>query len=98
MIRSIYHFHVYYHIRRILKVLEIPLPYDNSFNQHNNPYNHEKFIKNCGEYKFINDLNKWRNKKSFLMWQSRAWETGNLACHILMKIRSPDGLLRNRMA
>ena len=41
MIRSIYRFHVYYHIRRILKILEIPLPYENSFNQYNNPYNHE---------------------------------------------------------
>ena len=30
MIRSIYRFHVYYHIRRILKILEIPLPYKNS--------------------------------------------------------------------
>ena len=30
MIRSIYRFHVYYHIRRILKILEIPLPYENS--------------------------------------------------------------------
>ena len=37
MIRSIYGFHVYYHIRRILKILEIPLPYENSFNQYNNP-------------------------------------------------------------
>ena len=26
IIRSFYHFHVYYHIRRILKILEIPLP------------------------------------------------------------------------
>ena len=50
MIRSIYRFHVYYHIRRILKILEIPLPYENSFNQYNNPYNHEKFIGICSEY------------------------------------------------
>ena len=41
MIRSIYRFHAYYHIRRILKMLEIPLSYENSFNQYNNPYNHE---------------------------------------------------------
>ena len=27
MIRSIYRFHVYYHIRRILKILQVPLPY-----------------------------------------------------------------------
>ena len=76
MIRSIYCFHVYYRIRRILKILEIPLPYENSFNQYNNPYNHEKFIKICGEYGVSNDLTKWRNQKYFSMWQSRDWETG----------------------
>ena len=73
---SIYRFHVYYHIRRILKTLEIPLPYENSFNQYNNPYNHEMFIKVCGEYGVSNDLTKWRNQKYFSTWQSRAWETG----------------------
>ena len=76
MIRSIYRFHVYYNIRRILKILEIPLPYENSFNQYNNPYNHEKFIGICSEYGVGNDLTKWRNQKYFSTWQSRAWETG----------------------
>ena len=76
MIRSIYRFHVYYHIRRILKILEIPLPYENSFNQYNNQYNHEKFIGICSEYGVSNDLTKWRNQKYFSTWQSRAWETG----------------------
>ena len=76
VIRSTYRFHVYYHIRRILKILEILLPYDNSFNQYNNPYNHEKFIKICGDYGVSNDLTKWRNQKYFSMWQSRAWKTG----------------------
>ena len=75
MIRSIYRFHVYYHIRRILKILEIPLPYENSFNQYNNSYNHEKFIGICSEYGVSNDLTKWRNQKYFSTWQSRAWET-----------------------
>ena len=75
MIRSIYRFHIYYHIRRILKILEIPLPYENSFNQYNNPYNHEKFIGICSEYGVSNDLTKWRNQKYFSTWQSRAWET-----------------------
>ena len=75
MIRTIYHFHVYYHIRRILKILEIPLPYENSFNQYNNPYNHEKFIEICSEYGVSNDLTKWRNQKYFSTWQSKAWET-----------------------
>ena len=76
MIRSIYRFHVYYHIRRILKILEIPLPYENSFNQYNNSYNHEKFIGICSQYGVSNDLTKWRNQKYFSTWQSRAWETG----------------------
>ena len=76
MIRSIYCFHVYYHIRRMLKIIEIPLLYKNSFNQYNNPYNHEKFIKICGEYGVSNDLTNWRNQKYFSTWQSRAWETG----------------------
>ena len=76
MIRSIYRFHVYYHIRRILKILETPLPYENSFNQYSNPYNHEKFIGICSEYGVSNDLTKWRNQKYFSTWQSRAWQTG----------------------
>ena len=76
MIRSIYRFHVHYHVRRILKILEIPLPYENSFNQYNNPYNHEKFIGICSEYEVSSDLTKWRNQKYFSTWQSRAWETG----------------------
>ena len=77
MIRSIYRFHVYCHIRRILKILEIPLPYENSFNQYNNPYNHEMFIKICGEYGVSNDLTKWRYRKYFSSWQNRALEMGN---------------------
>ena len=76
IITSIYHFHVYYHIRRILKILEIPLPYENSFDQYNNPYNHEKFIGICSEYGVSKDLTKWRNQKYFSKWQSRALETG----------------------
>ena len=31
MIRSVYYFHVYYHVRRILKELQIPLPTQNRF-------------------------------------------------------------------
>ena len=99
MIRSIYRFHVYYHIRRILKILEIPLPYENSFNQFNNPYNHEKYIHVCSEYLVSNDLTKWRNQKYFSTWQSRAWETGKAGMSYLNEnswsrwiIEKSDGL------
>ena len=99
MIKSIYRFHVYYHIRRILKILEIPLPYENSFNQFNNPYNHEKYIHICSEYGVSNDLTKWRNQKYFSIWQSRAWETGKAGMSYLNEnswsrwiIEKSDGL------
>ena len=63
LLRSIYRFHVYYHIRRILKTIEIRLTYESSFNQYNNPYNHEMFIKVCAEYGVSNDLTKWKNQR-----------------------------------
>ena len=98
MIRIVYCFHIYYHIRRILKILEIPLSY-NSFNQYNNPYNHEKFTKICGEYGVSNDLTKWRNQKYFSTWQSRAWVTGKPGMSYINKnsffrwiIEKSDGL------
>ena len=99
LLRSVYRFHVYYHIRRILKILEIPLPYENSFNQFNNPYNHEKYIHICSEYGVGNDLTKWRNQKYFSTWQSRAWETGKAGMSYLNEnswsrwiIEKSDGL------
>ena len=76
MIRGIYCFHVYYHIRRILKIIQIPLPLVNSFHQFNNPYSPEIFMKICSEYGFNNDLTKWRNQGYFTTWQRKAWETG----------------------
>ena len=98
--RSIYRFHVYYRIRKILKILEILLPYENSFNQYNNPYNHEKFIGICSEYGVSNDLTKWRSQKYFSTWQSRAWETGKHGMSYINKnsfsrwiIEKSDGLI-----
>ena len=82
MIRSIYRFHVYYHIRKILKILEIPLPYENTFNQYNNPYNHEKFIGICSEYGVSNDLTKWRNQNTFQHGKVELGKQVSLACHI----------------
>ena len=82
MVRSICRFHVYFHIRRILKIMEIPLPYENSFNQYNNPYNHGKFKKICKEYGVSKGLTNWRNQKYFSTWQSRVGKWVNQACHI----------------
>ena len=39
MIRSVYGFNIYYHVRRVLKRLQVPLPHETSFNVADNPYN-----------------------------------------------------------
>ena len=43
MKRSVYHFHFYYHVRRILKKLQVPLPHKTGFNVADNPYTESDF-------------------------------------------------------
>ena len=38
MVRSVYQFQIYYHVRQVLKRLHIPLPYESGFNATDNPY------------------------------------------------------------
>ena len=37
MVRSLYRFHAYYHVRRVLKRLQVPLPHDAGFKVSDNP-------------------------------------------------------------
>ena len=55
MIRSVYRFHVYYHMRRILKKLQVPLPHETNFNAADNPYTESEFFKICEDYGVPND-------------------------------------------
>ena len=43
MVRSLYRFHMYYHVRQVLKRLQVPLPYESEFNVSDNPYISEGF-------------------------------------------------------
>ena len=43
MISVVYCFHVYYHVRRVLKRLQTPLPDETSFNAADNPYTESEF-------------------------------------------------------
>ena len=45
MIRSVYRFHVYYHVRQVLKRLQTPLPHETGFNAADNPYTESDFLK-----------------------------------------------------
>ena len=56
MVKALYRFHVYYHVRRILKRLQVPLPQETGFNAaSNNPYTNEEFFKICEEYEVPHD-------------------------------------------
>ena len=66
MIRSVYRFHVYYHVRRILKKLQTPLPHETSFNTADNPYTESEFLKLCEDYRVPNDPMKYQDEKIFI--------------------------------
>ena len=44
MIRAVYHFHMYYHVRQVLKRLQVPLPHGPGFNISDNPYTESEFF------------------------------------------------------
>ena len=44
MVRALYRFHMYYHVRRILRRLHVPLPHEVSFNSADNSYTNENFL------------------------------------------------------
>ena len=43
MIRSVYRFHVYYHVKRVLKRLQVSLTHETGFNAADNPYTESEF-------------------------------------------------------
>ena len=63
MIRSVYCFHVYYHVRRILKKLQVPLPHETGFNAADNPYTESEFLKICEDYGVPDDPMRYRDEK-----------------------------------
>ena len=70
MIRSVYRFHVYYHVRRVLKNLQVPLPHDTGFNTADNPYTESEFFKMCQDYRVPNDPMKYQDVKFCWTYQS----------------------------
>ena len=69
MIRSVYHFHVYYQVRRILKTLQTPLPHETGFNAADNPYTESIFLKICEDYRVPNDPMRYRDEKFYWSYQ-----------------------------
>ena len=61
MMRAVYHFHVYYQIRRILAELQAPLPQDQAWDALNNPYDQRAYERICGEFG-VSPQTDWRVK------------------------------------
>ena len=68
-IRSVYRFHVYYHVRKILKKLQVPLPHETGFNAADNPYTESEFLKICEDYGVPNDPMRYRDEKFYWSYQ-----------------------------
>ena len=68
-IRSVYRLHVYYHVRRILKKLQVPLPHETGFNAADNPYTETEFFKICEDYRIPNDPMKYWDEKFYWTYQ-----------------------------
>ena len=62
MVRALYRFHVYYHVRRILKRLQVLLPHKAGFNASDNPYTNKEFFKICEDYGVPHDPMKNTNE------------------------------------
>ena len=69
MVRTMYRFHMYYHVRRILKRLQVPLPHEASFNSADNPYTNKEFFKICEDYGVPHDPVRYRNENFFWTYQ-----------------------------
>ena len=69
MIRLVYLFHVYYHVRRILKKLQVPLPHETGFNAADNPYTESEFLKICEDYGVPNDPMRYRDENFYWTYQ-----------------------------
>ena len=63
MVRLIYRFHVYYHMRRIMKRLQVLLPHEADFNAADNPYTNKEFFKICDDYGVPHDPMRYRDEK-----------------------------------
>ena len=69
MIKAVYHFHMYYHVRRVLKRLQTPVSHETSFNASDNPYTESEFLKVCEDYRVPNDPMKYQDEKFYWSYQ-----------------------------
>ena len=77
MVRSVNRFHVYYHVMRVLKRLQI-FPYELGFNVTNNLYSGQGFFKLCEDYEVPHDPMKYMDENFCQTYQWRCKMAGRL--------------------
>ena len=65
MVRPLYLFHMYYHVRKVLKRLQVPLPCKAGFNAADNPYSSKRFSKLYEDYGVPHDPMRYQYEKFF---------------------------------
>ena len=61
--RSVFRFHTYYQVRRILDELQVPLPQDQAWDPFQNPYDRRAYERLCREFG-VDPSTDWRQKDS----------------------------------
>ena len=69
MIRAVYRFHTYYHVRRVLKRLQTPLPHETGFKAADNPNTQSEFFNICEDYGVTNNPTKYRDENFYWSYQ-----------------------------
>ena len=64
MVKALYKFHIY-HVRRVLKRLQVPLPNEAGFNAANNPYTIEEFFKSCEDHEVPHNPMRYGDEKVY---------------------------------
>jgi hypothetical protein len=62
LIKSVYQFHFYYQVRKILKQLQVPIPTDETFDSWKKPINKAEFVRSCNEFR-VSSSTDFRTKK-----------------------------------
>ena len=60
---------MYYHLRQVLKRLQVSLPHPAGFNAADNPYTNEDFFEICEDYEFPHNPMRKRDEKFYWTYQ-----------------------------
>ena len=73
IVRPVYRLHMYYHVRRVLKRLQVPLPHEAGLSPYDDPYGNEEFFKIGEDYEVLHNPMRCSDQKFFETHQHGGW-------------------------